>query len=238
MFFKKFFIPVTAAFTALLLLVPVTGHAATQNDVIKAAKSAGVSDFYINEGLTHADEYTSKQYDEMIRQINNYKKTVNTYLAKYFGGNPDDYSSSNKKREADTKFVSMSMDEKVEYVQKMSDSKRKNFIETMTTSERNSVVKQLSVSELTEILTPLTKFAQSLGFNVTVDSIIDGTISMSIRDKDGNLIDVSTVGTVIDNVGYDYRPLVFTSATAILIAIGGIAFISVKIGKSKRKESI
>lgn len=233
---KRIILCLAAAASSLLIIIfsSLTAFAASQEDVITAAREAGVSDFYINQGLKNEDDYTSEQYDQMLEQIKNYKDTVNIYLAKYFGGNPEIYSSSDEKRESDADFINMTMDEKTAYIYSLSDGERDRFIKTMTNSERNSVIKQLSANEITQILTPLIDFAKTLGFNVSIDSITGDGVSMSFRDEDGNLLDVTTVGAAIDDVGYSYTLTIFIPLLLIIISAAGIIIIA--SANRKRKE--
>ncbi len=219
-----------AVFTA-----PVNAFAATMEEVKTAAKDAGVSDFYISQGLKNPDDYTSKQYDEMLVYIKNYKNSVNTYLAKYFGGNPDDYSSGDTSRETNNDFVNMDIAEKQKYLQGLSDSERKSFITTMTNSERNSVVKQLSTTEITSILTPLVDFAKTLGYNISIDAITGSAIDMTIRDANGNIIDSSSVGAAVDDVGYDYTIPILSVIGAVIFSVTGFVIIDKKMKRREQK---
>lgn len=219
-----------------LSLTAVSASAATMEEVKTAAKDAGVSDFYINQGLKNPDDYTSEQYDEMLIYIANYKNSVNLYLAKYFGGEPEDYSSDKTTRESNNDFINMELTEKQKYLQQMSESERKSFITTMTNSERNSVIKQLSTSEITSILTPLIDFAKTLGYNISIDTITGSQIDMTIRDKDGNIIDSSSIGAVIDDVGYSYTIPIVIVFISICISVTGFVVIEKTMKKGSQTD--
>jgi hypothetical protein len=222
--------------TAMIFPCTVSSKAATMEEVRQAAKDAGVSDFYINQGLKNEDDYTPEQYDKMLEYIADYKDTINIYLAKYFGEEPENYSSQTSDRESDNDFINMSVEEKQQYLFSLSDDEKKKFISTMTNEERNSFIKQLSVNEKTQILTPLIDFADSLGYNISIDSITGSSVDMSIRDDDGNLLDVSSIGVAVDNVGYSYTKIYLTALIMIITSIFGFGAITIAVKKSREEN--
>lgn len=232
---KKFLLAAIISIAAISVFIP-GANAASQDDVTNAARNAGISENYINQGLNMGKSFTSAQYDKMIDYINLYKNSVNKYLAKYFGGSASDYSSKASERDSDQNFINMTMAEKRSYISEMDESSRKEFISSMTNSERNSCIKQFKSSELSDILQPLVDFASSLGFNISIDDLTGDGLSLSIRNDDGNLLDVSTLGGNVDNVGYDYHMPIFLSIFAIATGIGGIVFVNKKL-KDKGYEA-
>lgn len=213
---------------SMLLFSAVPASCATENDVVNAAKDAGISQTYINMGLNTGNKFSSSKYDKMIEQINLYKLNINKTLGKYFGVSADVFDSSKSKRDADVNFISMSMKEKQDYVSKMSGENKTEFLGSMTNAEKNSCIKQFSTSEMTNILNPLIDFAKTLGFNISIDDISGDVLKFSISDDEGNVIDKSSLGTQTDDVGYDYKMPILLAFAAIILSIGGFIFINKK----------
>lgn len=142
---------------------------------------------------------------------------------------PDDNISSSD-------FISMTIDQKSEYINSLPESERGSFIENLTTEERNSIIKQLPMDDKTEILSRFAEAGEQMGLNMTIDKITDDSVSMSIRNNDGTLVDQSSLGVIVEDTGYDYRMMFALVATGIIAASLGIYFIFRKILKDEKKH--
>ena len=119
-------------------------------------------------------------------------------------------------------FINMSLEEKRDYVSKLSPDEQQQFFNTLSPDELKSIVKQLPTDDKAVAIDNFVKAGEAMGIKVTVDSIIDDTISMSMRNSDGELVDVASVGVIVEDTGYDYRGLLALSGAFILAAAGGL----------------
>ena len=55
-----------------------------------------------------------------------------------------------------------------------------------------------------------------------MDTLSKDAIAISARDKDGNLVDVTTFGNTVEETGIPYTVPVLIGSGAILLAAGGI----------------
>lgn len=133
-------------------------------------------------------------------------------------------------------FTDMTLDEKIDYVNQLPAEERSNYISNLTTEERNSFIKQLPVSDKAAVLNEFLGVGDSLGLHFTVDEMTNDSVVVSVRDKDGKLIDVSAMGVTVEETGKSYTTPITIAA---LLAGGGICGVSAIIfaaGKKKRNE--
>ena len=130
-------------------------------------------------------------------------------------------------------FINMTLEEKKAYVSSLPAEEQQEFLRSLTTSERNSIIKQLDTESQAEIAQGFIDLSKQLGMNVTVDSIGGGSIDYSVRDSDGNIIDISTIGTQVDDTGWDTTLPVLGACGAILTAAAGLTLNTLR---SKKRE--
>ncbi len=133
-------------------------------------------------------------------------------------------------------FIDMTIDQKVDYVNSLPEADRGAFIENLSTEERNSIIKQLPVDDKTELLSRFAEAGEKMGLNMTVDEISDDSVSLSIRNNDGTLVDQSSLGVIVEDTGYDYRLLFGVVSAGILASAAGIYLIFRKILKDEKKH--
>ena len=129
-------------------------------------------------------------------------------------------------------FVNMTLEEKQDYVASLPEAERAPFLASLTTRERNSVIRQMDTNSQAEIADSFIGLGEQLGMHVTVDHIGDGRIDYSVRNGQGTLIDVSTVGTSVDDTGWDTTLPVLGGGGMIFGALGGLAVLT----RRSRKE--
>jgi len=143
--------------------------------------------------------------------------------------NPDKNISSSD-------FINMTIDQKVEYVNSLPEADRGAFIENLSTEERNSIIKQLPIDNKTELLSHFAEAGEKMGLNMTVDEISEESVSLSIRNNDGTLVDQSSLGVIVEDTGYDYRLLFGLVSAGILASVAGIYLIFRKILKDEKNH--
>ena len=131
----------------------------------------------------------------------------------------------------------MTMQEKIDFVNSLPENERQNFIANLTNEERNSILKQLSADEKISILSNFVDFGNTMGLNFQIDNITDESLAMSVRNKDGDLVDISTVGVSVEDTGYDYRLFAVIASSAILLSAFGIYIIAKRLSSSEKSEA-
>lgn len=151
---------------------------------------------------------------------------------------PENSNPSNNERPIkQSDFINMTMQEKIDFVNSLPENERQNFIANLTNEERNSILKQLSADEKISILSNFVDFGNTMGLNFQIDNITDESLAMSVRNKDGDLVDISTVGVSVEDTGYDYRLFVVIAGSAILLSAFGIYIIAKRLSSSEKSEA-
>jgi len=250
-----------SVFASPVLINKVT--AATKEDVIAAAQQAGISDIYLQQGLNYLDStnYTPEQYDQIIGQIYSYKNSTDEAIEKYFeggseqtqpavteisvvettkqeniAGNTNTEVVATKQTE---KFVALSPEEQKEKLSNMTTEEKKEFISSLSSQEKNAIIKNLPNEDKIEIINELINTGSQLGMNFTVDEFTNDSLFFSVRDDKGELVDVSSMGIVIDETGINYSKIMIICGVIILLSSIGMAITFKKtlgvddIGKDK-----
>ena len=134
--------------------------------------------------------------------------------------------------EPEKPFVNMTLTEKKEYVASLPEEERAGFIAGLTTSERNSVIKQMSTGSQANIANGFIQLGEQLGMHISVDQLDGSGINYSVRNSEGTLIDVSSVGTTVDDTGWNTTVPVLAGTAMILGAAGGL----ILAARRQRKE--
>ncbi len=129
-------------------------------------------------------------------------------------------------------FVNMTLDEKKDYVASLPETERAGFIAGLSTSERNSVIKQMSADSQANIASGFIQLGEQFGMHISVDQLDGSGINYSVRNGDGTLIDVSSVGTTVDDTGWNTTVPVLAGSAMILSAAGGLILLT----RRQRKE--
>ncbi len=119
------------------------------------------------------------------------------------------------------KFINMTLDEKRDYISSLPAEQQTDFFNSLSPEELNSVVKQLPTDDKAQVMQLFIEAGEGMGVNLTVDEMSDDKISMSMRNKNGELVDVASVGVIVENTGYDYRGIFALSGGLLLLAVGG-----------------
>ena len=75
-----------------------------------------------------------------------------------------------------------------------------------------------------------------MGLNMQIEDIEGDKLSMSIRDDNGTLIDVSNVGVVVADTGYDYTLFAIISGIIVLAASFGLYVVFKKMSAEEKAE--
>ena len=135
---------------------------------------------------------------------------------------------------SDDEFTNMTLDEKRDYIASLTPQQQQQFFNSLSADALKSIVKQLPTDDKAGVANSFVKAGEAMGIKVTGDKISDDGISMSMRNNNGELIDVASVGVIVENTGYDYRGIFALSASLILAAAGALWMV---IRKCFRRET-
>lgn len=124
-------------------------------------------------------------------------------------------------------FIGMTLEEKKAYTDSLTPESRQAFLDSLTTEERNSIIKQMPVDSQADIMQIYIDTAKEMGINVTVDSLSEGNISLTVRDDEGKVIGKQAMGITIDETGISHtKPLLFAlgGTLAALAGFGGLYY--------------
>lgn len=239
-----------AAIICSVCTVGITANAATVDDVANTARRLGFPESVIQQGYNQyyadPDAYTPEDLDYYISYLIDYENEikeklgisttpVETTTATAAGttevssqtttvqpAEPDQSQTDIRGGLSDTDFINMTLDEKQNYISSLSPEDQQKFFNTLSPDELKSIVKQLPTDDKAAVIDTFVKAGNAMGINVTVDSISDDTISMSMRNDKGELVDIASVGVIVEDTGYDYKGIFALSGAFILAAAGGL----------------
>lgn len=221
----------------------MTASATSVGDVIAYAYAVGLPESTIQQCINQysGGTYTSEQCDQAIAaladwaakrdqsiedEINKGTTAPPTETTAAAGGNSDTTETAAAPVTTTTPsakdFINMTLGEKVSYVNSLPEDQRKEFIQNMSNDERNSFLKQMDKTKQAEVIAEMMGVGKAFGLNFSVDTLSKDAIAISARDKDGNLVDVTTFGNTVEETGIPYTVPVLIGSGAILLAAGGI----------------
>ena len=221
----------------------LSASAATKEDVIAAARAAGFPEVYVQAGINklNEEEYTSEDYDSFIAALHTYEDEIWEKINQQFGtvttapenGGPS--TTVTTTAPVQKPFINMTLEEKVAYVQSLPEDERAKFMASLSTTEKNSIIKQLSLNDKTDIINKLIETGKTMGFYFTVDDLEDDKLTISARDEEGKLIDVSSMGVVVDDTGISHTGLISGLLTGVAADGAGLYLIGRKLGKEQHE---
>ena len=128
-------------------------------------------------------------------------------------------------------FIDLPIEEKKAYIASLSEDSKKDFVASMTIEERNSIIKQLPAEDKAELIQTYIDAAKNMGMNIAVDTIDDDQISMTIRNKEGQIIGKNAVGTIIDETGISHTGEWLTAALIAMTSVLGFLFVYRRMGR-------
>ena len=128
-------------------------------------------------------------------------------------------------------WINMTLDEKIAFVNSLPEADRATFLYSLNADERVSIIKQMSTDNKVNIVGTLTDIGKEMGLNITVDELTGDSLTLSVRDDDGTLVDVSSVGTGVEDTGISYKGLISCAVGLMLAAGAGITVLARKLKK-------
>lgn len=201
-------IGVTIAAAAMLAIAPISASAATEEDVVAAARGAGFLEEYVQmlQNYLNVTKFTPEQYDIMVSKLYSAGEEMDKVAIMYTGktiaqlkgldGSGDD-SGSEDSDDNDT-------------VDKDDKKNSKNSTGSKTTGKNNDpkvqkelekVAQHLDSKNITNILSEMSDAAKQLGLDFSFEKRGDKNYIVTVKDKDGNVQLVTPVGKLVDTTG-------------------------------------
>lgn len=250
---KKTYVPfvASAAIAVGMLSCSFSASATTVDDVAAVARSYGYSEENIQEGYneyySHPEDYPSDRLDMVIEKLHDAGEQMittgpqvvdpvvtTTVAAVNDDTNPavgsdlitvtagDGTTFTRISREA---FINMSYDDKMAYLRTFTPAQQQAFIDDLSPEEYRSLMKQSPAEQKVKIVDKLSQAAEEMGLNITVDELTDDSLTLAMRNDKGELVNVSTAGTTVEDTGYDRRGILATAGSLIGIALTAAYFI-------------
>lgn len=222
----------------------LSASAVTVDDVANKARELGFPEAQVQQGYNYwaTGEYTQEHLNQAWAILMQIEKESNEKFESIFetqepessteqtsptesaDSSADSTASTEKTESVGTKeFVNMTLEEKIAYVNSLSAEDKDKFLKNLSPEERKSIIKQMSISDKAEMMEGYIDFAEQMGMHMTVDEITDKNISVTIHDKDGVIIDKSSVGITIDETGISYTGLFVAATAGVVLALSGLA---------------
>ncbi len=222
----------------------ISASAVTVDDIANKARELGFPEAQVQQGYNEwaTGNYTQEHLNKAWAMLLDFEKQSDSMFESIFeeettepvteatgSGESDDSAADSTAPTEQTEsvgtkeFVNMTLEEKVAYVNSLSAEDKKAFLNNLSPEERRSIIKQMSLGDKAQIMEGYIDFAETMGMHMTVDEITDDNISVTIRDKDGVIIDQSAVGISIDETGISRTGVLAGSAAGVLLALCGFA---------------
>lgn len=182
----------------------------------------------INAAINENLEAGLKKYEEIMA-------TATTTTQTTVGSNNGSATTTTTTTTTKT-FEEMTMDEKIAYLYSLPEAEREAFIANLSVDEKQSILLQMSTNDQMEVLDYIANLMKELGFHMSVDNMQQGQIDVSLRDDQGNLIDSSSMGIVVEDTGWNLTGWFAAATVLVLAAIGGIGYVMYRTGKHTEEE--
>ena len=119
-------------------------------------------------------------------------------------------------------FINKSYDEKMAYIRSFTPEQQQAIIDNLSPEEYRSLMKQSPSEQKLQIVGKLSEVAEQLGLNITVDELTDDSLTVAMRNNDGEIVNISKAGAAVEDTGYDRRGLIAVAAALIGTAVGAL----------------
>lgn len=221
---KKTFKRIIAALAAVSVIAfgGISASATTADDVIAAARGAGILDTYVAqlENFLRANDFTSNQYDMMIDGLGNIRnismdvvrqyfpdaESIDEFFVGYEGGSSDDSDSDNT---SPTTKPNLSKDEQT--------------IQDIAQQIQDNMTNEQMLDAIQEVIDT----GKKIGLDITVEQTGDKSFTMTVKDKDGNVKLVAPIGKLVSTTGVEAQQqdgsfVTVAAICASVLAAGGI----------------
>ena len=203
------------AAVSVMATAGISVSAATASDVVGAARSAGFLEIYVQQldNYLKVNKFTSHQYDVMIQKLGNVESIGDDVAMKYFGktlaemrgqggsGNTEGTDSTGSTANGDLSEILPNDNVAQQITDKMSDE------------------------EMLQVINEIVDAGKEVGVDISVDKVASKVYTLTVRDKDGNIQMVTTLGKAVDKTGAEIPQSsenhAVPAAAALVIAVAG-----------------
>ncbi len=227
----------------------VTASATSVGDVIAHAREVGMPESqiqaYTNQGMSLGREFTSEECDRAIAALDQWAAERNKAIEETLNNSTTAAQEESSSQQTTTtaaaqttkptkqEFIDMTIEEKISYVNSLPNEERTEFMQNMSNDERNSFLKQMDTNKQAEVIASMLDVGDAFGLTFSVDELSGGSTSISARDKDGNLVGVTTFGNTVEQTGIPYTMPILVGGGAILLATVGMGAVIFGISRKK-----
>jgi hypothetical protein len=250
---KKLISLAASAVISSSAVVSMNAWATTVDDVAAVARQYGYTEDIIQSGYSeyysHPEDYPSDRLDVAIQKLNEagsqivttgpqvtQQETVVTTVSSdennvdSQNNDPDGITLTASDGTTFTRisreaFINMSYDEKMAYLSSFTPAQQQAIIDDLSPLEYRSLMKQSPAEQKIKVVDKLSEAAEEMGINITVDELTDDSITLAMRNDNGELINVSKAGVSVEDTGYDRRGIVALACSLICAAVGGVYFL-------------
>lgn len=125
-------------------------------------------------------------------------------------------------------FIKLSYDEKMAYLGTFTPEQQQTVINDLSPEEYRSILKQAPPEVKIDVVSNYSKAAEQLGINITIDEISGDSLSVAMRNDDGELVGVANAGHIVEDTGYDRSSLFYIAGALFSAAGAGIILLMKK----------
>lgn len=215
---KKYLRKISAviAASAVIATAGISASAATADDVVAAARSAGFLEEYVQylQNYLRVNKFTSSQYDILVDGIANAGSELDDVALANFGKTVAEMKGENTDPETG----------------EVNDS----FL--------NQIEEALKSEDYVNTIDHIISAGKEVGLDITVEKNSDKSFTVTVRDKDGNVQMIAPVGKLVDRTGVeseneeDNNFMVAAVVCSSVITAGGIGALILSIKNRKAGE--
>lgn len=243
---KRSILAAVLAAGCILCSAGISASAYTIDDVVRKSREVGIPEAQIQTGINNwnTSAYDQAELDAIYLNLEAYGEDSWFYIQQYFleemGGtmpptetptepvtDPVSGEPVQTAPPAETAppkdFISMTLAEKQAFLNSMSPEDKEQYLANLTPAEKNSILKQMSLEDQAALLQKYIDLAKQMGINVSVDSLSEEGIAVTMRDNEGIVIDKTQTGITIDPTGISYDGLLIAAALSVLLAACGFS---------------
>lgn len=208
------------AAVSVMATAGISVSAATASDVVGAARSAGFLEIYVQQldNYLKVNKFTSRQYDIMIDKLGNVESIGDDVAMKYFG-----------KTLAEMRGQGGSGSGSTDSTDSTGGTGSKPNGDLSEVLPNNDVAQQItdkmSDEEMLKAINEIVAAGKEVGVDISVDKVASKVYTLTVRDKDGNIQMVTTLGKAVDKTGAEVPQSsenhAVPAAAALVIAAAG-----------------
>ncbi len=208
-----------AAFTVAFNCSSIAASATSVGDVISYAYQVGMPEDMIQQYIAMGSgrEWSSDQCDQAIAALSAWAAERDSAISD--GGQSQQPAVEPIEPE---EFEEMSLEEKQEYITAVPSEQKHEYLDVMTNDEKNQLLKKMDTSEQVEVIAGMLGFGDPFGINFSIEDISDGSVLISARDDDNNLVGVTVLGDSVEKTGITYPVPIIAAFGVILLSVVGI----------------